>query len=115
MLIIKTRRSLQLSLTTFVQAHHPYDVPEVIFLPIQAGSPDYLAWLAKNTEGSAAAEPGAELAATGASADVDAGDGNAGDGHAGAGVDKGAGAGAGAAGAGAGGAESSRCLGEKRC
>jgi periplasmic divalent cation tolerance protein len=27
---------------------HPYDVPEIIFLPISAGLPDYLRWVAEN-------------------------------------------------------------------
>jgi periplasmic divalent cation tolerance protein len=27
---------------------HPYDVPEIIFLPIDAGLPDYLRWVAEN-------------------------------------------------------------------
>jgi periplasmic divalent cation tolerance protein len=27
---------------------HPYEVPEVIFLPISAGLPDYLRWVAEN-------------------------------------------------------------------
>jgi len=27
---------------------HPYDVPEIICLPITAGSPDYLQWVAAN-------------------------------------------------------------------
>jgi len=27
---------------------HPYDVPEIIFLPIAAGLPDYLRWVAEN-------------------------------------------------------------------
>jgi len=28
---------------------HPYDVPEIVALPIQAGSAAYLDWLAENT------------------------------------------------------------------
>ena len=27
---------------------HPYDVPEIIFLPVTAGLPDYLRWVAEN-------------------------------------------------------------------
>ena len=28
-----------------IQAAHPYDVPEILALPVVAGSADYLAWL----------------------------------------------------------------------
>jgi periplasmic divalent cation tolerance protein len=27
---------------------HPYELPEIIFLPITAGSPDYLRWVAES-------------------------------------------------------------------
>jgi periplasmic divalent cation tolerance protein len=27
---------------------HPYDVPEIIFLPVTGGLPDYLQWVAEN-------------------------------------------------------------------
>ena len=27
---------------------HPYDVPEIIFVPISSGLPDYLRWVAEN-------------------------------------------------------------------
>src|SRR5439155_1256527 len=29
---------------------HPYDVPEIIFVPISSGLPDYLRWVADNLE-----------------------------------------------------------------
>jgi periplasmic divalent cation tolerance protein len=31
-----------------LRALHPYDVPEIIFLPISAGLPEYLRWVAEN-------------------------------------------------------------------
>ena len=31
-----------------LQSLHPYDVPEIIFLPISSGLPDYLRWVADN-------------------------------------------------------------------
>ena len=40
---IKTRTALVEEVTSRVKANHPYDVPEVIALPIVGGSPDYLA------------------------------------------------------------------------
>lgn len=48
-LVIKTQRHLVDALIRRVRALHSYSVPEVIALPIVAGSPDYLAWLADST------------------------------------------------------------------
>ena len=31
-----------------LQSLHPYDVPEIIFVPISSGLPDYLRWVADN-------------------------------------------------------------------
>ena len=33
-----------------VRALHPYEVPEILQLPIQTGSPDYLAWIRASVE-----------------------------------------------------------------
>ena len=30
---------------------HPYDVPEIFAFRVEAGSPDYLSWVAENTRG----------------------------------------------------------------
>ncbi|CAN6720550.1 unnamed protein product [Malus baccata var. baccata] len=49
LLIIKTRQSLFEALTAHVKANHPYDVPEVIALPINAGSLPYLEWIKNST------------------------------------------------------------------
>lgn len=49
LLIIKTRQSLLEALTAHVKANHPYEVPEVISLPITGGNYDYLKWLKENT------------------------------------------------------------------
>ncbi|BBG95832.1 Nitrogen regulatory PII-like, alpha/beta [Prunus dulcis] len=49
LLIIKTRQSLFEALTEHVKANHPYDVPEVIALPINAGSLQYLEWVKNST------------------------------------------------------------------
>ncbi|XP_039022011.1 protein CutA 1, chloroplastic-like [Hibiscus syriacus] len=45
LLIIKTRQSLLPALTEHVNANHEYDVPEVIALPINGGSPQCPEWL----------------------------------------------------------------------
>ncbi|KAL3735077.1 hypothetical protein ACJRO7_024255 [Eucalyptus globulus] len=49
LLIIKTRESLLEPLTQHVKANHPYDVPEVIGLPIQGGNVQYLEWIKNST------------------------------------------------------------------
>lgn len=49
LLIIKTRQAVYPRLETRLQQLHPYEVPEIIALPIQAGAAAYLHWLAANT------------------------------------------------------------------
>ena len=50
LLIIKTRRSAFAALERYVKAHHSYQVPEVVFLPIQAGHRPYMNWLAESMQ-----------------------------------------------------------------
>lgn len=50
LLICKTRKKLIEELVQFVQLHHSYETPEVIALPIIAGSKEYLDWLKEETE-----------------------------------------------------------------
>jgi len=45
LLVVKTRLALVKDLVARVRELHPYEVPEVIALPIVEGSDDYLAWL----------------------------------------------------------------------
>ena len=45
LLVIKTRAALVDDVVGLVKANHPYDVPEVIALPIVGGNPDYLEWI----------------------------------------------------------------------
>ncbi len=49
LLVLKTTRARFEALRDRVLALHPYEVAEVIALPIEAGSPRYLAWLAGET------------------------------------------------------------------
>lgn len=49
LLIIKTAADRREALTERLAALHPYDVPEVIALPIEAGLPSYLQWLTDET------------------------------------------------------------------
>ncbi len=44
-LMIKTRREIVPQLIEFVKKNHPYDVPELIELPINNGNPDYFKWI----------------------------------------------------------------------
>jgi periplasmic divalent cation tolerance protein len=46
LLVLKTTRARFDALRDRVLALHPYDVPEVLALPVEAGSAAYLAWLA---------------------------------------------------------------------
>jgi len=48
LLIVKTSRARLAALETAVKRLHSYDVPEIIALPIEKGSRDYLAWLAES-------------------------------------------------------------------
>jgi periplasmic divalent cation tolerance protein len=49
LLVIKARAADFAALETRVRGLHSYDVPEVIALPLRAGSAPYLAWLGDAT------------------------------------------------------------------
>jgi len=49
LLVIKTRNSLFGKLEKRIKELHSYEIPEVIALPVVAGSKDYLDWVADNT------------------------------------------------------------------
>lgn len=49
MLVIKTRGELFEQLAAAVEALHPYETPEIIALPILAGSQRYLEWIEAET------------------------------------------------------------------
>jgi periplasmic divalent cation tolerance protein len=48
-LLIKTTVARLDALKTRLHALHPYEVPEVLVLPVTGGSPGYLKWLAEST------------------------------------------------------------------
>jgi periplasmic divalent cation tolerance protein len=50
LLIIKTRKSLVQAVITAVKAEHPYEVPEIIALPVIAGHLPYSDWVYAETE-----------------------------------------------------------------
>ena len=45
LLILKTKSHAFHALETAIKALHSYSVPEIIALPIETGSSDYLSWL----------------------------------------------------------------------
>lgn len=49
-LTIKTDLSCFDALAQFITQHHPYEVPEIIAIPLAAGSAAYLSWLAEQTQ-----------------------------------------------------------------
>jgi periplasmic divalent cation tolerance protein len=50
MLFIKTKSSLFPKLKERIKSLHSYEVPEIIALPIYAGSKDYLNWIQSSTQ-----------------------------------------------------------------
>jgi len=54
LVILKAPRSTYESLEAAILEVHPYDVPEILALPVAAGHAPYLNWLAEETQ---AAEP----------------------------------------------------------
>lgn len=52
-LILKTRNALTDRLVARVKALHPYECPCIAVLPVAGGNPDYLAWIAAETDDSA--------------------------------------------------------------
>lgn len=48
--LIKTTARNYAVVEAIVRAHHPYDVPELLAIPITHGLPAYLDWLDRETE-----------------------------------------------------------------
>lgn len=46
LLVFKTQKSKVTALEKFILARHPYDTPEFLVVPLQAGNRRYLDWLA---------------------------------------------------------------------
>lgn len=49
-LLVKTTVERYPDVEAAIKALHPYDLPEIIALPITAGLPAYLAWVASETK-----------------------------------------------------------------
>ena len=50
LLYFKTTRDHYAALEQAILRDHPYDTPEIIMLPIEAGSRKYLDWIARETK-----------------------------------------------------------------
>lgn len=48
-LLIKTTRDAYPRLEEVLRANHPYELPEIIAVPVAAGLPGYLQWVAEET------------------------------------------------------------------
>jgi periplasmic divalent cation tolerance protein len=51
LLVLKTQKSKLAALEKLILARHPYDTPEFLVLPVNAGSKKYLDWLESNCSG----------------------------------------------------------------
>jgi periplasmic divalent cation tolerance protein len=45
LLIIKTPKEMEVKVKDVLAAIHPYEVPEIIVLPVISGNPPYLGWV----------------------------------------------------------------------
>jgi periplasmic divalent cation tolerance protein len=50
MLFIKSKTDLFAEISATIKMHHPYEVPEIIQIPISAELPDYLQWISDSTK-----------------------------------------------------------------
>ena len=49
-LLIKATRATYPHLEATIRAHHPYELPEIIAVPVIAGFPGYLLWVVQETQ-----------------------------------------------------------------
>ena len=47
--LIKTSTERYPALEAAIRANHPYELPEIIAVPIEHGLPEYLGWVAQET------------------------------------------------------------------
>lgn len=48
-LLIKTTAAAYAALEAAIRARHPYELPEIVAVPVVLGLPDYLRWVAAET------------------------------------------------------------------
>ena len=51
LLLIKTTRARYAALETAIRARHPYELPEIVAVPVTQGLPGYLDWIVAETAG----------------------------------------------------------------
>jgi periplasmic divalent cation tolerance protein len=54
--LVKSKTSLFDKITTVIKGAHPYEVPEIIQIPITDGLPEYLSWIDDCTKGAGSFE-----------------------------------------------------------
>jgi periplasmic divalent cation tolerance protein len=64
LLSAKTKRELADSLMDFIQQNHTYEVPEIVVVPILAGSFPYLSWIDKEVNAVKSDDPSCRAAAS---------------------------------------------------
>jgi len=50
LMVLKTHPNRYEALETWLKANHPYDVPEIVALPVSHGSAPYIAWVTQQTK-----------------------------------------------------------------
>ena len=50
LLLAKTVKSKLDDIKALLKEHHPYELPELVFLPVTDGLPDYIAWIRHSVE-----------------------------------------------------------------
>lgn len=50
-LLVKTTAARYPAVEAAIRARHPYELPEIVAVPISHGLPEYLAWVAAETTG----------------------------------------------------------------
>ena len=48
LMLMKTTRDGLEKLESWILTHHPYEVPEFLVIPVEAGAEAYLAWVGRN-------------------------------------------------------------------
>ena len=56
-LLIKTTTERYAALEAAIRVRHPYELPEIIAVPVTHGLPEYLAWVATETSAETPVEP----------------------------------------------------------
>lgn len=48
-MLIKTTEARYAEVEQYIRAHHPYELPEILSVPVSGGLPDYLQWVYQET------------------------------------------------------------------